>query len=171
MKKALPERRQDHAVRRHDGCRQCARARRRASRKRSPAPRSRSSTSAPTAVDFRPRPRRNVEDTLTKYPDIDLLVGLWAYNTPQIYKAVKAAGKEGKVKIVGFDEDQQTLQGHRRRRHRRHRRAAALRVRLPVDDQAGEVYRGRQVGRAGQQADIIPTQVIDKSNVADFAKR
>ena len=47
----------------------------------------------------------------TKYPDIDLLVGLWAYNTPQIYNAVKAAGKEGPVKIVGFDEDQQTLKG------------------------------------------------------------
>ena len=55
--------------------------------------------------------KANVEDTLTKYPDIDLLVGLWAYNTPQIYNAVKAAGKDGKVKIVGFDEDQQTLKG------------------------------------------------------------
>ena len=55
--------------------------------------------------------KANVEDTLTKYPDIDLLVGLWAYNTPQIYNAVKAAGKAGQVKIVGFDEDQQTLKG------------------------------------------------------------
>jgi ribose transport system substrate-binding protein len=55
--------------------------------------------------------KANVEDTLAKYPNIDLLVGLWAYNTPQIYNAVKAAGKDGKVKIVGFDEDQQTLKG------------------------------------------------------------
>src|SRR5919107_1139143 len=55
--------------------------------------------------------KANVEDTLAKYPNIDLLVGLWAYNTPQIYNAVKAAAKEGKVKIVGFDEDQQTLKG------------------------------------------------------------
>ena len=70
--------------------------------------------------------KANVEDTLTKYPDINLLVGLWAYNTPQIYNAVKAAGKGGKVKIVGFDEDQQTLKGIVGRRDRRHRRSAAL---------------------------------------------
>ena len=32
-----------------------------------------------------------------------------------------------------------------------------------------EVHRGRQVGRAGEQAEIIPTKMIDKSNVAEFA--
>ena len=37
--------------------------------------------------------------------------GLWSYKTPQIYDAVKAAGKAGNVKIVGFDEDQRTLRG------------------------------------------------------------
>lgn len=39
------------------------------------------------------------------------LVGLWAYNPPAILKAVKAAKLEGKVRIVGFDEDEETLQG------------------------------------------------------------
>ena len=70
--------------------------------------------------------KANVEDTLTKYPNIDLLSGLWAYNTPQIYNAVKAAGKEGKVKIVGFDEDQQTLKGIAEGVIEAHRRSAAL---------------------------------------------
>lgn len=55
--------------------------------------------------------RRNVEDTLVKYSDISGLVGLWSYNGPAIYKAVDAAGKSGKVKIVCFDEDPSTLQG------------------------------------------------------------
>src|SRR5581483_1543198 len=39
------------------------------------------------------------------------LVGLWAYNPPAILAAVKGAHKEGKITIVGFDEDEVTLQG------------------------------------------------------------
>ncbi len=49
-------------------------------------------------------------------------------------KAVQAAGKEGKVKIIGFDEDPVTLRGIADGIDRRHRGPAALRVRLPVDD-------------------------------------
>ena len=55
--------------------------------------------------------KANMENVLVKYPDIALLSGLWSYETPLIYDAVKAAGKAGKVKIVGFDEDQRTLRG------------------------------------------------------------
>src|SRR5262245_58899204 len=39
------------------------------------------------------------------------LVGLWAYNPPAILAAVDSANKLGKVHIVGFDEDEVTLQG------------------------------------------------------------
>lgn len=39
------------------------------------------------------------------------MVGLWAYNPPAILSAVKNAGKQGKVKIVAFDEMENTLQG------------------------------------------------------------
>lgn len=41
------------------------------------------------------------------------LIGLWAYNPPNILSAVKDQGKLGKVKIVGFDEDFITLDGIR----------------------------------------------------------
>ena len=61
-------------------------------------------------VDFA-KAKRNVEDTLTKYPSIDGLVGLWSYNTPQIVEAVRAAGKQGQVQVIGFDEDPVTLRG------------------------------------------------------------
>ncbi len=47
---------------------------------------------------------------LSKEPNV-CLIGLWAYNPPQILSAVKDQGKLGKVQIVGFDEDQATLQG------------------------------------------------------------
>ena len=52
-----------------------------------------------------------VEDTLTKYPDLAGMVGLWEYNPPAMLAAVKNAGKQGKVAIVGFDENEETLQG------------------------------------------------------------
>lgn len=57
------------------------------------------------------RAQRNAEDTLVKYPDVALLVGLWNYNGPAILNAVRSAGKTGKVKIVCFDENEETLAG------------------------------------------------------------
>ena len=39
------------------------------------------------------------------------LIGLWAYNPPAILSAAKEVKREGKVKIVGFDEHLETLKG------------------------------------------------------------
>jgi ribose transport system substrate-binding protein len=55
--------------------------------------------------------KANAEDILVKYPDVACLIGLWEYNPPAILKAVKGADKEGKVTIVGFDENDETLDG------------------------------------------------------------
>ncbi len=55
--------------------------------------------------------KKNAENTLVKFPDVDALVGLWAYNAPACLEAVKGAGKVGEVKIFSFDEDEATLQG------------------------------------------------------------
>ena len=57
------------------------------------------------------RAQNNASDTLVKYPDIACLVGLWSYNGPAILHAVRNAGKAGKVKIVCFDDDPDTLAG------------------------------------------------------------
>src|SRR5580692_4081600 len=57
------------------------------------------------------RAQKNAEDTLVKYPDIACLVGLWNYNGPAILNAVRGAGKTGQVKIVCFDDEQDTLAG------------------------------------------------------------
>lgn len=50
---------------------------------------------------------------MKKYPDIDAMVGLWAYNIPQCLEALKDVGMEGQVKLISFDEDELTLQGIR----------------------------------------------------------
>ncbi len=53
----------------------------------------------------------NVQDTLITHPDVGCLVGLWAYNGPAILNAVRDSGKLDQVKIVCFDEEDETLQG------------------------------------------------------------
>ena len=59
----------------------------------------------------RARAKSNVADTLVSQPDVACLVGLWSYNGPAILGAVKDAGKTGKVQIVAFDEEDETLGG------------------------------------------------------------
>lgn len=55
--------------------------------------------------------KSNVSDALVKYPDLAGCVGLWSYNGPAILSAVQDAKKTGKVKIVCFDEEDDTLTG------------------------------------------------------------
>jgi ribose transport system substrate-binding protein len=57
--------------------------------------------------------KSNVADALVKYPDLACCVGLWSYNGPAILNAVSDAGKLGQVKIVTFDEEDETLAGVR----------------------------------------------------------
>ena len=59
----------------------------------------------------RVRAKSNVSDTLVRHPDVVGLVGLWSYNGPAILNAVRDANKVGQVKIVAFDEEDDTLNG------------------------------------------------------------
>jgi ribose transport system substrate-binding protein len=55
--------------------------------------------------------QRKVEDDLSKIKNIKCLIGLWEYNPPAILRAVKAPSVKDKPKIIGFDENEETLQG------------------------------------------------------------
>jgi len=57
------------------------------------------------------RAQKNAEDALVTHQDLNCLVGLYNYNGPAILNAVRGANKQGKVKIVCFDENDETLQG------------------------------------------------------------
>jgi ribose transport system substrate-binding protein len=106
---------------------------------------------------------------MTKYPDISLLSGLWSYNTPEIYDAVKAAGKCGKVKIVGFDEDPRTLRGISEGC------VEATVVQQPFEfgyqsmTDLIKTINGDTSWKPANSLVLIPTRVIDKSNVTEFA--
>jgi ribose transport system substrate-binding protein len=115
--------------------------------------------------------KRNVEDTLTKYPNIDALVGLYAYNTPQIVEAVRAAGREDKVKVIGFDEDPLTLRGIT------DGIVTATVVQQPYEfgyqsiKLLARYIEGDRSFIPENKLLIIPTKVIDKSNVAEFQQQ
>lgn len=119
----------------------------------------------------RTRAKNNVQDTLVKYPDIVGLVGLWSYNGPAILSAVRDAKVNGKVKIVCFDEEADTLDGVKTGdisgtivqqpfefgRQSMHIMADYLRK------DASEIPASKQI--------FIPTRVIDKDSVDDFAAK
>jgi ribose transport system substrate-binding protein len=115
--------------------------------------------------------KRNVEDTLTRYPDIDALVGLYAYNTPQIVEAVRAAGREDQVKVIGFDEDPLTLRGIT------DGIVTATVVQQPYEfgyqsiKLLARYMEGDQSFIPQNKLIIVPTKVIDKSNAAEFQQQ
>src|SRR5215468_4602611 len=115
--------------------------------------------------------KRNAADTLVKYPDISGMVGLWAYNGPAILGAVKEAGKIGKVKIVTFDEEDDTLAGIK------DGSIHATVVQQPFEfGYQSMIKLARAIGgdRSGiptSKQDIVPTLAIKKDGVDNFIVR
>ena len=117
------------------------------------------------------RAKANAADTLVRHPDISGLVGLWSYNGPAILSAVREAGKAGRVRIVAFDEADETLAGVREGA------IHATVVQQPYEFGYQAIVRMAQAVRgdrsfipASKQI-IVPTLVVDRSNVEAFTKR
>ncbi len=53
----------------------------------------------------------NASEALKKNPDLAGMVGLWSYNGPAILRALASAQKPDQVKIVCFDDENETLEG------------------------------------------------------------
>jgi ribose transport system substrate-binding protein len=114
------------------------------------------------------RAKQNVADTLVRYPDIAGLIALWSYNGTAVVNAVKDSGRSGKVAIVAVDAEQDTLQGIKdgsvyatvyEDPFEWGRRVVATLVR--------QLQGGTTAFPADKQI-LIPTRVIDKSNVDDL---
>jgi ribose transport system substrate-binding protein len=119
----------------------------------------------------RVRAKSNASDTLVNNPDIAGMVGLWAYNGPAILGAVRDAGKIGKVKIVCFDEDDETLGGIKdggiyatvvQQPFEFGRQSIAMMVKILDGD--------RSVVPANKQV-LVPTLAVRKDNVEAFIKK
>lgn len=55
--------------------------------------------------------KQKAEDAIHSNPDMKVMVGLFEYNPPAIIQALRQSGKLGQIKVVGFDENADTLQG------------------------------------------------------------
>lgn len=59
----------------------------------------------------RTKARKNVEDLLNQHTDCGMLVGIWAYNTPQIVKVVEDRAIRAETKVICFDAAQDSIAG------------------------------------------------------------
>ena len=114
------------------------------------------------------RAKANVAEMLVSHPDVAALVGLWSYNGPAILNATRDAGRIGQVKIIAFDEDDETLTGVKSGA------IAGTVVQQPYDfGYQSIVLLAKALGgdRSGIPANrqlFIPTKVIRQDNVDEF---
>jgi ribose transport system substrate-binding protein len=117
------------------------------------------------------RAQSNAADILTARKDVNCMIGIFAYNTPQIKLALQQSGRAGQVTVVGFDNDQGTLNGIKQGV------VAGTVVQQPYQwGYLGMKYMARYVegDRSFIPKDhmiIVPTQIIDKSNVDGFIEQ
>jgi len=114
------------------------------------------------------RAKANVAEMLVSHPSVAGLVGLWSYNGPAILNAVRDAGRIGRVKIIAFDEDEETLSGVKsgaivgtvvQQPYQFGYQSITLLAKAINGDRSG-IPSGRQL--------FIPTMVVRQGNVDDF---
>src|SRR6266566_4221257 len=119
----------------------------------------------------RVRAKSNAADTLVNQPDIAGMVGLWSYNGPAIVGAIRDAGKTGKVKIVAFDEEDETLNGIK------DESIYATVVQQPFEfgyqsmRLIARILDGDRSGIPASKQIFVPTLAIKKADVDEFAKK
>ena len=117
------------------------------------------------------RAKANVSEMLVSHPDVAALDGLWSYNGPASLNADRDAGRIGQVKIIAFDEDDETLTGVK---------AGAIVgtvVQQPYEfgyqsiTLLAKALKGDRSGIPPSHQLFIPTMVIRQNNVDDFRTR
>src|SRR6185369_5109656 len=113
----------------------------------------------------------NASDTLVNFPDIAGMVGLWSYNGPLILQAVKEANKVDKVKIIAFDEEDETLAGIK------NGEIFATVVQQPYEfgyrsmELMSKILAGDKSGIPASKQIFVPTIAVKKDTVVEFTKQ
>jgi ribose transport system substrate-binding protein len=114
--------------------------------------------------------KENALETMEKHPDVAGMVGLWSYNGPIIMRAVQSVNKTGKIKIVCFDDDKDTLDGVKegaifgtvaQQPYEYGYQAVQLMARILKGDKSA-IPENKTV--------LIPTVVVQRNNVDDYRK-
>ena len=119
----------------------------------------------------RVRAKSNASDTLVNNPDIAGMVGLWSYNGPAILAAVKEANKVDKVKIVAFDEEDETLSGIKEGA------IYATVVQQPFEfgyrsmEMMAKILNGDRSQVPASKQIFVPTIAVKRADVEEFTKK
>ena len=119
----------------------------------------------------RVRAKSNASDTIVNNPDIAGMVGLWSYNGPAILSAVREAQKVDKIKIVAFDEEDETLNGVK------DGAIYATVVQQPFEfgyqsmALMAKVLNGDKSQIPASKQIFVPTLAIKKADVEEFTKK
>ncbi|HEX2271347.1 MAG TPA: sugar-binding protein, partial [Pyrinomonadaceae bacterium] len=119
----------------------------------------------------RVRAKSNAADTLVNNPDIAGMVGLWSYNGPAILSAVREANKTDKVKIIAFDEEDETLAGVR------DGAIYATVVQQPFEfgyqsmALMAKILNGDKSGVPASKQIFVPTLAVKKADVEEFTRK
>ena len=114
------------------------------------------------------RAEANAASALAQRPRLAALVGLWSYNGPAALEAVRAAHLVGQVKIVCFDDEQDTLTGLKSgaifgavvpQPYLMGYRSVKLMVQLASGDRSG-IPPSRRI--------VVPTLAIQKNSVGAY---
>jgi ribose transport system substrate-binding protein len=119
----------------------------------------------------RVRAKSNASDTLVNNPDLAGMVGLWSYNGPAILAAVREANKIDKVKIIAFDEEDETLSGIK------DGAIYATVVQQPFEfgyrsmELMAKVLNGDKSVIPASKQILVPTNAVKKADVEEFTKK
>jgi ribose transport system substrate-binding protein len=119
----------------------------------------------------RVRAKSNAADTLVNNPDLAGMVGLWSYNGPAILSAVKEANKVDKVKIIAFDEEDETLNGIKEGA------IYATVVQQPFEfgfrsmELMAKILNGDRSTVPASKQIFVPTIAVKKADVEEFTKK
>lgn len=114
------------------------------------------------------RAKQNAADAIVGTPDLAGMVGIYSYDGPAIYSAVKGANKQGKIKIIAFDQEVDTMTGVKdgaisgaivQQPYQFGYQCVKLLAKLASGD--------KSVIPANKMI-IVPTQIINKDNIAKY---
>jgi len=115
--------------------------------------------------------RNNAYEALKKNPDIAGMVGLWSYNGPAIVQALRPEGKLGKIQIVCFDDDRETLTAVREGSIFGTVAQQPFEYGYQAIKAAEQILKGDRSVIPANKTIFIPTVVIQKNNVDEYSKK
>ena len=114
-----------------------------------------------------PIAQKNAEEALAKHPDLAGMVGIYGYHGPAILTAIRGAGKAGSVKIICFDEDNDTLAGIAAGEIYGTIVQKPLQIGWQAIVRMNKYLRGDKTQLAGGKI-LIPARAVTRENVAYF---